>query len=122
MIRVAAALIVLTLALGVAGFADGSRPRPDRGGAKLALVSMKPLTLRGTRFLAGEKVRLTVVAAGDRFVRRTTANSAGSFVQRFPDVTDDRCNRLLAVAIGSRGSRASIKPFQPACPVPLRGS
>jgi hypothetical protein len=121
MVRVAAALVVLALAFGVAGLADGSRPRPDRG-AKLTLVTMKPLTLRGTRFLAAEKVRLTVVAGGDRFVRRTTANSAGSFTQRFSAVMDDRCNRLLAVAIGSRGSRAAIKPFQPACPVPLRGS
>ena len=121
MIRVAAALIVLALALGVAGLADGSRPRPDRG-AKLALVSMEPLTLRGTRFLAGEKVRLTVAAGDDRFVRRTTANSRGSFTQHFSTVTADRCDRLLAAAIGSRGSRASIKPFQPACPIPLRGS
>ena len=83
---------------------------------------MKPLTLRGTRFLVAEKVRLTVVVGSDRLVGLTTANSAGPFVQRFSDVTDDRCNRLLAVAIGSRGSRASIKPFQPACPVPVRGS
>jgi hypothetical protein len=121
MIRVAAALIVLALAVGVAGLAEGSRSRTDRG-AKLTVVAMKPLTLRGTRFLAAEKVRLTVVAEGDRFVRRTTATSGGSFTQRFSTVTGDRCNRLLAVAIGSRGSRATIKPFQPACPVPLRGS
>jgi len=121
MIRSAAVLIVLALALGVARLADGSRSEPERG-AKLAVVTMKPLTLRGTRFLAAEKVRLTVVAGGDRFVRRTVADRGGSFSQRFLSVTADRCNRLLAVAVGSRGSRASIKPFQPACPVELRGS
>ena len=121
MVRVAAALIVLALTLGVAELADGARQRPDRG-AKLTVLTMQPVTLRGTRFLAAEKVRLTVVAGGDRFVRRTTATSSGSFVQRFPAITGDRCNRLLAVAVGSRGSRATIKPFQPACPIPLRGS
>jgi hypothetical protein len=121
MIRSAAALVVLALALGLAGFADGSRPRSDRG-AKLAVVTIEPLTLRGTRFLAAEKVRLTVVAGGDRFVRRPTAGPAGSFTQRVPAANVDRCDRLLAVAVGSRGSRASIKPFQLACPVPMRGS
>lgn len=121
MIRVAAVLIVTTLALGVAGLANGSHSRPERG-AKLTVVTMEPLTLRGTRFLAAEKVRLTVVTGGDRFVRRTTAGLGGSFTQRLPAASVDRCDRLLAVAIGSRGSRASIKPFQPACPVPLRSS
>jgi hypothetical protein len=121
MIRVASALIVLALALGAAGLADGSRSRPDRG-AKLTLVTMEPLTLRGTRFLAAEKVRLTVVAGGDRFVRRFAAGRSGSFTQRLPAANVDRCDRLLAVAVGSRGSRAAIKPFQPACPPSLRGS
>jgi hypothetical protein len=121
MFRAAAALIVLAFALAVGGLADGSRMRSDRG-AKLALVTMKPLTLRGSRFFAGEQVRLTVVAGGDRVVRRTTASSGGSFVQRFPALSGDRCHRLLAVAIGSQGSRTAIKPFQLACPVPLRGS
>jgi hypothetical protein len=117
MIRSSAALVVLALALGVAGVADGSRSRPDRG-AKLAVVTMEPLTLRGTRFLAAEKIRLTVVAGGSRFVRRPTAGRGGSFTQSLPAASLDRCDRLLAVAVGSRGSRAAIKPFQPACPVP----
>lgn len=121
MIRVAAALVVLALVLGVAGLADGSSLRPERH-AKLDLVTMKPLTLRGTRFVAAEKVRLTVVVGGNRIVRRTIADRSGSFSQRFLPVTADRCDRLLAVAVGSRGSRASIKPFQPACPVELRSS
>jgi hypothetical protein len=121
MIRFAAALLALVLLLGVAGLADGSPSQPGRR-AKLTIVKMQPLTLRGTGFLAAEKVRLTVVAGGDRFVRSTTVNSSGSFTQGFPSATVDRCNRLVAVAIGSRGSRAAIRPFQLACPVPLRGS
>jgi hypothetical protein len=109
------ALIALALALGVAGSADGTRPRLDRD-AKLALVTVNPLTLRGSRFLAAERIRLTVVAGGNRYVRHTTASSGGSFVQRFPAVMRDRCSRLLAVAVGARGSRAAIKPFQLGCP------
>jgi hypothetical protein len=120
MIRVAAG-VALALALGVGSLADGSRSHPEQG-AKLAVVTMKPLTLRGTRFLAAEKVRLTVVADGNRFVRRTTADRMGAFTQRFQAAAGDRCNRLIAVAIGSRGSRAAIRPFQPLCPVALRGS
>jgi hypothetical protein len=117
MIRVAAALVAFSLALGVAGPADATRPRPDRA-AKLTVMNMKPLTFRGTRFLSAEKVRLTVVAGGERFVRRLTASRAGAFTQRFPTVMVDRCNRLMAVATGSRGSRAAIKPFQLGCPAP----
>jgi hypothetical protein len=121
MIRLVAPLLALAFLLGATGLAGGSPSQPDRG-AKLTVVKMQPLTLRGTRFLTAERVRLTVVAGGDRFVRSTTANSDGSFTQSFPAVMVDRCNRLIAVAIGSRGSRAAIRPFQLACPVPLRGS
>jgi hypothetical protein len=121
MIRVASVLIVLAFALGVSGLADGSHSRPDRG-AKLTVVTMDPLTLRGTRFLAAERIKLTVVAGESRFVRRPTAGRGGAFTQSLPAATVDRCERLLAVAVGSRGSRAAVKPFQPACPPPLRGS
>lgn len=116
-----AALVVLSLAFGVVGPAHGSPARPERA-AKLAIVAMKPLTLRGTRFVPGENVRLTVITGGSRMVRRTTADRRGSFTQRFTPATVDRCSRLIAVAVGSRGSRATTKFFEPLCPPPLRGA
>ena len=114
MIRVTALLIALSSALAAASLADGSR-EPERR-AQLTLMTMEPLTLRGTRFFAAEKVKLTVVAADERFVRWPTASRGGAFTQRFPTLFVDRCDGVIAVAVGSRGSRATLKPFKPACP------
>jgi hypothetical protein len=121
MIRGVAVVVALSSGLAVAGLAAGSDAQPERR-AHLTVVTTQPLVLRGTGFLAAEKVRLTVVADGERMVRRPTTGRTGRFLQRLPTVSLDRCEPVVAVAIGSRGSRASIKPFQLGCPIPLRGS
>jgi hypothetical protein len=115
MIRAAAALVALSLVLGAAVSAEASVSQPDRR-AKLAVVTKNPLTIRGTQFRPREIVRLTVEAEGNRFTRRTTASRTGTFTQQFSSVEVDRCSRLIAVAIGSRGSQATIKYFEPLCP------
>jgi hypothetical protein len=105
-------LIVGVSAIGVAaGSVDGSSERR----ARLYLADAAPLVLRGTGFVAGERVRVTVSAESTR-TRRVVAGRSGRFVVRFAGVAYDRCNDLLAQAAGSEGSLARLKRPQPLCP------
>jgi hypothetical protein len=113
--------IALTViaALGLA--ASGSVAAPGEavtdGRATLRLVDSAPLKLRGRGFVARERVRITVSARG-RTAKRVTASAAGAFLAVFRDVSVDRCSGLTVVAVGSQGSRASLKLPQPQCPPP----
>jgi hypothetical protein len=85
------------------------------GKAKLQIVRGATLTLRGIQFHAGEKVKVTV-SAPSRLSKRVVAGGQGTFVVRF-GISFDRCNTgLQAFAVGSRGSRASVKLPDLMCP------
>lgn len=108
-------VVVIALAVGLAllggaamGAQDGTRK------ATLTLTSGAPVTIRGTRFVPGERVRLSVTDARTR-TRRVTASSAGAFVVQFP-FAFDRCNGLIVMAVGSEGSRAALKRGELLCP------
>ena len=106
-------LTLAALAVGSASAADTVAERQ----AKLAVVKGKPLALRGTGFEARENVRLTLLAGIKRNVRRATASPTGSFkVAIAPSA--DRCSLLIAHAVGTRGSRASVRFGGPPCPPP----
>jgi hypothetical protein len=106
-VRIAAALLVISVAV-VATPALGAGSC-----AKLAVVDSAPLTVQGTRFQAGERVKLVVSrsASLSRFVR---AGARGGFTAIFT-VSLSRCDPLLVRAIGARGSRATIDLTQTAC-------
>jgi hypothetical protein len=89
---------------------------------RLVLVDPAPLTLRGTSFVRGERVRVLVKTQGRTVERRTVASARGTFSVMFPDVQLHRCSwGFSAQAIGTNGSRAVLKPPpQPLCPPPLR--
>jgi hypothetical protein len=117
--RIALTLVAaLALAVSVSGSAATPGDATVGGRATLKVADTAPLKLRGNGFLARERVRVTVSARG-RGVKRVIANAAGSFVVAFEAVSMDRCSRLVAVAVGSQGSRASLKRPQPQCPPPL---
>ena len=91
----------------------GSLPRASS--ASIMLTARAPLTVRGLRFRAGERVRLSVsgVAAVTRWTRATRA---GTLAVRFDGVTATRCDLIRVVAIGGNGSRAGLKLLpSPAC-------
>jgi hypothetical protein len=69
----------------------------------LKLERSIPLTVRGRRFYARERVRLS---AGAR-AARATARSRGTFVVTIPGTT--ACNTVRVVARGSAGSYAVVK-------------
>jgi hypothetical protein len=86
------------------------------GKPALTLARAAPLTLRGTHFQPAERVRIAV--SGVR-TKRVTADGAGTFSVGYPSVTYDRCNGLIARAVGSEGSRATLKRPELQCPLPL---
>jgi hypothetical protein len=96
------ALVIVLLTIGLEPASESSTA-PAAGTARPALriMGLNPLTVGGRSFKAGERVVLSV---GPR--RRTaTATTRGRFLVRF---SRGRCISGTVVAVGSRGSRASV--------------
>ena len=110
--RVALALAAAALALVPAG---AGAEQSTAAKPRLRLVQSAVLAVRGTHFVAGEHVRVTVTA-GSKLTRRVTANGDGGFVARFR-TSFDRCDAgFLISAVGDRGSRARLKVPERMCP------
>lgn len=106
-----ALLLAATLAFG-AGLASAA---PEHT-ARLALRDDSPLTVRGIRFLSGERVRVTARVPA-LSARTVFARADGSFVVSFRGVTVDRCSVTRVTAVGARGSTAVLKLLPaPLCP------
>jgi hypothetical protein len=94
--------VLIAVAVGclvLAAPAVAARPR-------LAIVRAAPVTVRGTGFVAHERVRLTVRTVTRTVVRSTRANPNGAFTVRFAGIRLGRCGAIAAA--GSRGDRASL--------------
>jgi hypothetical protein len=106
----------LVLALAPAGAAaEGSAT----GKAKLRLLSTAPLKVKGTGFLARERVTVRVTARGSVTRKRVVAGRTGGWIAGFSTAAFERCSVVVVTAIGSRGSRTGLKLPQPLCPPPL---
>jgi hypothetical protein len=103
--RVALVIGLLAAAVMLVGAAQGERTAA--GKPALTLKRSVPLTARGTSFVPGERVRVSV-AAERRLVKRTIANRRGGFVVRFQTPVN-RCLGLSAVAVGDKGSVAKAQ-------------
>jgi hypothetical protein len=103
-VRALAAVALLVVSGWTAG---GGESRPA-----LRVVATAPVTVAGTGFAAGERVRLTLRAGRARPSTRTVdAGRDGRFRARFNALLAvEPCSGTLVVtAAGSRGSRASWK-------------
>ena len=108
--RLAAAVVVTLLAM--VGLAAGASDRTPR----LTLRDHSPLTVRGTQFAGGERVRVSVRTPA-LSVRTVGARSDGTFVVTFAGVSVDRCSVIRIAAAGAGGSRAGLKLLPaPLCP------
>lgn len=99
------AILALGTVLVTAAWGNGSRP-------ELRVVRDTPLTVAGSGFAAGERVRLTLRTGRARaFVRNAQAGSEGRFRTAFPLlVALDPCRGTIVVtATGSRGGTATWK-------------
>jgi hypothetical protein len=111
--RTALAGAFVVVALGAS--AGQSATHITSGPPAMSIVDRTPLTLRGTGFGAGERVRVLVRSPGSA-QKRVTASRRGLFVAAFSKTSYNRCSGLTAFAIGSRGSRARLLLPAPACP------
>jgi hypothetical protein len=107
------ALVALVLTLAPAGAAAD---QSATGRARLQVTMGTELVVRGTKFVPGEQVTVTVSAAQKR-MKRTVANGQGEFLVRFR-MGLQRCGPgFLALAVGNRGSRALVKRPPMLCPL-----
>jgi hypothetical protein len=111
MARVTFVAIVVLISLMSTAAVQGA----SSGAATIRVMDRTPLTLRGTGFAAGERVRIVVRTTSTRQMR-LSATSRGSFVAAFRRATYNRCSGLTAFAFGSGGSRAQLVLPAPACP------
>jgi hypothetical protein len=75
-------------------------------GPRLGLVDQRPLIVRGTGFIAGERV-VVRLAAGRAWTRSAVARSTGAFSVRFAASLTD-CQRFTVRAVGDLGSHARL--------------
>jgi hypothetical protein len=87
---------------------DESKTRPA-----LKIASLDPLTVKGTRFVPGERVKLLVNAGGAR-MKAAKVDERGRFAIAFR-VDLDRCAGIVVQAFGTRGSRAMVDITAPNC-------
>jgi hypothetical protein len=118
--QVAGAAVLIPV---LGAFAASAPPPASSAGAPPAVVRRAVLTpaagtpfrVRGSRFLARERVRVTVTPTGGRGItRRVTASARGTFVLTFEGVLP--CRGVNGRATGSRGSRASFAFSSFRCP------
>ena len=101
---VAWSLALLSLAAMPADAATADAARV----ARLRLEKLSPLTVIGDAFGKRERVRVTITpTSGAPATKRLRAKRSGTFVVRFPGV--ETCGGFEAVAVGRRGSRASLQ-------------
>jgi hypothetical protein len=80
--------------------------------ARVRIVTLSPLVVRGSGFKARERIRVTATPGG---VRHVVSTAGGRFRATFAAPVD-RCLGLSVAAVGARGDRAALKLPQPACP------
>jgi hypothetical protein len=105
------ALVVVALMFSLVGQSVAATPR-----AALRLVDdTTPPTLRGVGFQPREHVRVVVVAGSTRSVTSVMATARGRFTIRVHgDV--NACTGFSATAIGSKGTRTTLKRAPGQCP------
>jgi hypothetical protein len=108
-------LLVAAWAASIAGssIAAAVPARPS-----IRIVSMAPLTVRGTHFAARERVRVTFRTSAAAPVVTVRATAAGTFTTAAPaGLTYDRCSTPLFVsAAGTSGDHVVLKVPLRLCP------
>jgi hypothetical protein len=94
-------VIALGLTLCVAASAASARPQ-------LRVTDLKPFTIHGWRFDAGERLRI-VVSAGRHTERTLEASVRGTFTLKLRHFAVKRCGQYAVRAYGPSGLRAGVK-------------
>jgi hypothetical protein len=114
---------VLGLAAGIAVACGGANAgpatsNPAGSSPTLHVLAGYPVAVRGTGFRGRERVVVTALSGRKRVVRRSIASSKGAFKVALPGADAGACVGFSVTAVGSRGSRATIKRSPGVCPQP----
>lgn len=104
-------LLLIALAVAV------TAPAGSAASARLSVVGVAPLTVRGTGFAPRERVRVVAVVHGTT-TRLARAGATGVFVVRFSQVEVPTCTGFVVRAFGAAGTRATARVPQLECPQP----
>ena len=111
-VGIAFLLLLAGVACGSAGASSPSERDESGSRPTLSIVSLDPLTVRGRKFVAEERVKLLLGTPP-----RTTsarADGRGRFTVEF-GIRAARCSGAVVQAFGSRGSRAMVDVSAPNC-------
>jgi hypothetical protein len=110
--KIAGAAAALALAVtGVAAPALSVQPT-------VRFAALIPVKVRGSHFIASERVLVTVLAGKTRLARTVRASTRGGFLVDFGVIpASDRCSGYMSItATGRRGDHAFYKLPQLECP------
>jgi hypothetical protein len=108
----AVGVIALGLTLSAAASAaSGARP-------VLRVTDLKPFTVQGSRFHAGEHLRIVITAKGGTTKQKLDASERGAFRVRVENLSIPRCGQYTVRAYGPSGLRASVKTPPYSCGAP----
>jgi hypothetical protein len=110
--------VVLVIAAGICIAAAGQSGAAVQRATLRIVDDSTPPTLRGTGFQPHERVRVTIVAGTTRTVRPTVASASGRFLLRLTTIDINACAGFSTVAVGNRGTRATLKRAPGQCPKP----
>jgi len=105
-----AVLALVASACGQAADPSGSKTTAAK--PALTVVQQQPLTVQGTGFQPGEKVRLAAKGLKSSLAD-ATADSAGTFEASFHGLKE--CDSVTVSAVGSKGSHTEFNLSQIAC-------
>ena len=110
------ALVIAVVAATVTGSAESAAPGDETPLARpMMLVGpLAPLTVRGVRFKAWERVTVTL-DGGKRGSKRVVAGRTGAFRVEFEISMLRACQTVTIRATGSRGSKAVRQLPRPHC-------
>ena len=113
-----AGIAALAAALALAAVADAGAGARAGAQPTLRFTALIPATARGTHFVPGEQVRVTLQAGAARLVRTTRASALGTFTVNFGTLAKrDRCSGSVSLtAVGARGDGARYRLPPMACP------
>jgi hypothetical protein len=106
-------VIAAAAAAAVAASAGAGTTSP-----RLVIEQPAPLLVHGQHFASGEHVRVTGFARGTTTTRWVTATSTGSFFVRFRYLKAPACAPYGARALGSKGSKATVRVMPECAPGP----
>jgi hypothetical protein len=88
-----------------------------RGKARIMPVGGLGMVFKGSSFVPGENVRVTISEVGPQKIRRVKADRLGAFLVRFKGGYD-RCGGMTVTAVGDRGSKTGFQLSNVMCAAP----